>query len=310
MEERTIIKQGGGGYTIYLPKKWIDAKGLKEKDSIFIDERNGVLILHSKEKPKEQGLILLDESNKHDVRTLLTHFYREGFDQIKITGVDSSAFTKIRSTVKQHLLGFEVIEKENDVCIVGNISEPTEKKYDMILKRIFLVTYETIAMLCEDGREGKFNHMDEIQDLRDQLDKFVLFCRRIVIKEQIEHNETLSWEMLTFLNHIQHAAYYLYKYVSEKNCKLSEGTVDFLCEAKSQFQLYREAYYNKDLGAVHEINKRKVAYQTGACIRALEKSKSKETVALSYARELLRLIQIGTSPIISIILENQYNKSP
>jgi hypothetical protein len=239
------------------------------------------------------------------VRTILNHYYREGFEEIKCDGVDETIFSRIVTTVNQHLLGFEIVERDGSSCLLGNISEPEHKKYDVILRRIFLIVYETISMAHEDAKKGKFKSMNEVQELRDQLDKFILFCRRIVVKEQLEHSETLSWELLTFLNHIQHAAYYLYKFLYEKPTPLKEQTIDFLREAKDQFELYRDAYYKKDLAAIHEINKRKVAYQTGACITALEKAKGKEAVALSYIRELLRLIQIGTSPLISMVLQEQ-----
>jgi phosphate uptake regulator len=307
MEERTLIKQGGGGYTIYVPKKWITAKGLKEKDSVFIEEKNGLLLIQAKPKKKKQVKLIFDETNKHDIRTLLTHFYREGCEEVKCEGVDAATFSKIITIVNQHLLGFEIIERDENSCVIGNISEPTDQKYDLILRRIFLIAQETISIIHEDAKSNKFSKMTEVQDMRDQIDKFILFCRRIVVKEQLEHNETLSWEMLTFLNHIQHAAYYLYKYLHEHPTKLKAQTIDFLREARDQFELFRVAYYKKSLPAIHEINKRKVAYQTGACIKALEKSIGHEGVALSYIRELLRLIQIGTSPLISMVLEEQLN---
>ncbi len=308
-QERTLIKQGGGGFTIYLPKKWVDAKGLKEKDSVYAEEKNGTLVLYSKLPKRKTGNILFNDENKHDARTLLTHYYREGCDEIVCENIDSVIFSKILETVNKYLLGFEIIERTEKSCIIGNISEPENAKYDVILRRIFLIVHESITLVYEDARKGKFDGMNEMQGMRDQIDKFILFCRRIVVKEQLDHSETLSWEMLTFLQHIQHAAYYLYKYMFGVKEKLHSSSVNFIKEACEQFELYRNAYYNKDLNAIHEINKRKVAYQTGACIKALEKSKGPEGVALSYIRELLRLIQIGTSPLISMVLEENLRPS-
>jgi hypothetical protein len=145
----------------------------------------------------------------------------------------------------------------------------------------------------------------ENEELRNQLDKFILFCRRMLIKEKYEKNITIEWELLTFLTHIGHSYYYFYKYTQENKVKLNKKNLELLESLKEYFNLFEDSYYNNNIDSINKINKLKSKYQFGECIKLLEKSKGKETVALSYTREIFRIIQIGTSPILSKILERQ-----
>jgi len=157
--------------------------------------------------------------------------------------------------------------------------------------------------ILEDARKNKFDNFKEIGEIRDQQDRLILFCRRLITKERAETNPLLNWELLTFLMHIQHSYYYLYQYASKNKVKLSKETIDLLNDLEEYFRLYESSYFNKDLDSVNKINKLKTKYQFGECFKALEKSKGNETVILSYIREIYRLMQIGTSPILGEILE-------
>lgn len=305
VEERTLIKQGGGGYTIYLPKKWVDSKGLKEKDTISVEERNGMLVLKAKMAKRNTGSIIFDKNNMKDARTLLTHFYREGCDEIVCENVDSKILSEIMNTINKYLLAFEIVERDGSKCVIGNISEPENQKYDVILRRVFLLAKETIVVLNEDAKNGKFARMNEMQDMKDQMNKFVLFCRRIIVKEQLDHSETLSWEMLTFINYIQHAAYYLYKYANEKKVKLNKNLIKLIDNAVGQFELYKTAYYDKDITLIHKIHERKEDFRGNAFVKLIDQLDKDEIYILMQIKELHRFIQVGTSPLISMILEEQ-----
>ena len=52
--KRKLIKQGLGGYTIYLPKKWIDRKGLKEGEEINVVETDAGLVIGSDVKGRKE----------------------------------------------------------------------------------------------------------------------------------------------------------------------------------------------------------------------------------------------------------------
>ena len=302
--KRKVIKQGGGGFTVYLPKKWADKKGLKPGDQIDIKETGTALTLDTEVKERKQTSIEITEENRADIKNILTHLYRRGFDIIIITNTDKELQDEIKAITNNILLGFEITEKQEKSCKIENISEPTEEKYDVLLRRVFLIIKETQRIVNNDFENNKFRSMKEIEEFRDQQDRYILFCRRILTRERFEiENPSLEWELLTFLMHIEHAYYYLYQYASKNQLKKNKNILELLEHLEEYFQLYYNAYYKKDIRSIHKINQLRNKYQFGKCYQYLEQSKSNDTIALSYIRELFRLIQIGTSPILSEYLE-------
>src|SRR4030042_5386016 len=213
---RKLIRQGGGGFTVYLPKKWADKKGLKPGDQVSIKETGTALTIDSPSKEKKEIAIEITEENRKDLNNIITHLYRRGFDSIIMKNIDENLLDKAKEITTHLLLGFEVTETSKSICKIENISEPTGEKYEVLIRRIFLIIKETQRIISADFKNNKFSSLKEIEELRSQQDKFILFCRRILTKEKFEtENPMLNWELLTFLMKIEHAYYYLYLYASK-----------------------------------------------------------------------------------------------
>ena len=301
---RKIIRQGKGGYTIYLPKKWVDSKGLKAGDQVSLVESDNTLLIGSHAKERKEKTIRITEENKKDIKNILTHLYRNGFDSITITDIDDQLLDEIKGATSL-LLGFEVTERDAKQCRIENISEPTEQKYDVLLRRNFLIIKDTQNIILKDFEDENFKNLREIEELRNQQDKFILFCRRILAKEKYERNPLTGWELLTFLMHIEHAYYYLYKYAAESNMKKNREAVELLKELGGYFDLLYDANFKREIRNIHKINSLKNKFQFGKCLALIEKSEGKDSVVFSYIRELFRLIQLATSPILSEIIESE-----
>lgn len=303
--ERKLIKQGRGGLTIYLPKKWLDRKKLKEGDSIKILEKETSLLISGELTEKKKIEINITKENKNDLKNVITHVYRKGFDTIKINDIDEGLFKEIKKILSEVILGFEIIEKTSKHCTIENISEPRGEKYNSLLKKIFFIIQETQKQLLEDAEKKEMNNFDEIKEMRFHQDKLILLCRRLLIKEKVEIDPLINWELLTFLMHIEHAYYYLYEYAHKNKIILSNETTNLIKNLGDYFDLYYNAFYEKDISYIHKLNKLKNEYQFKKCLQLIEKLNGKESVIASYLRELFRLIQIGTSPILSELIEKE-----
>ena len=253
----------------------------------------------------KETTIEITENNRKDIKVILTHLYRKGFNTIRINNITTELLNEIKTVTEELLLGFEITEQSDDKCTIENISEPTEEKFDALFRRIFLIIKETQAIITKDFESNAFTHLKEIEEFNTQLDKFVLFCRRIVAKEKYEKNPIITWELLTFLTHIQHAHYYLYKYASENKIKTDKNMTYLTNSLKEYFDLYYEAYFRKDIKYIHKINQLKTEFHFGQCIKYLELSSGKNNVVHSYIREIFRIIQIGTSPLLSELIETE-----
>ena len=97
--------------------------------------------------------------------------------------------------------------------------------------------------------------------------------------------------------------YYLYKYANENKIKLEKSVFESLDDLEKYFFLFEDAYYNKNINSIHKINSLKTKHHFGRSLKLIEKSEN--PVVHAYIREIFRLIQIGTSPIMGLILEKK-----
>jgi phosphate uptake regulator len=303
MTKRKLVKQGAATLMISLPSKWVKENKLDKGDEVELDERVNELILKkANNKEQIQSLTLeITSENKHDLRVLLTHAYRRGFDKIILTGEVSSLTSQISSICSNVLLGFEIVERTKDKIVIENISQPDNSKYNSMLFKVFLIIKDLQENLM--NMDFKF---EEIKDTKDQCDRFILFCRRIISDNGVEVNPLAEWEFLTFLTHIQHRYFYLAQYISDNKIKLNKNIINLIQDSKEYFALFEDAYKNKNLASINKINSLKERYQSGKCLELLGKSHGKESIVLAFIAEIFRLIQIGTSPIFMSILEKEY----
>lgn len=303
--ERKLIGQGKGGLTVYLPKKWIDKKGLKGGDSVKITETNTNLVIGSQVREKREASFEMNDEIRTQLKEILTHLYRRGFDKMTFSNCNAESIKIIQNVTSKYLLGFDITDRTKDRCVIENISEPADERYEVMLRRVFLINQEMIELIAGDFDGHSFSNMAEVESLKEQLDKFCLFCRRLLVKEQYERDSLFEWELLTFLMHIVHTLYYMYKYASEHKLTKDIELQRLFKELKNYFALFYDSYYKRDIKAIYKINSSKGKYQFGSCLEAIEKSKGHNAIIASYIREVFRIIQIGTSPILSELLKEE-----
>ena len=291
---------------VSLPSQWIKEHQLQKGDEIELEERRGKLEIATEalSKEKKEVTIQITKENKQDLkRNMLTHAYRKGATKIIIKGKNKDIRKDISSTTNNVLLGFEIIEMTPEKIVIENISEPSKAKYDVMLRKTFQIIQETQDLIISDFEKNSFKSLQEINELRDQHDRFILFCRRLISKEVPRKDPLLEWELLTFLMHIQHKYQFLYDYVSKNKIIKNNEIISLLKATKEYFSFYEKAYWNKDINYIHKINEIRKEFYFGKCLKALEKSKGNSTIILNHIREILRMIQIGTSPVLASLLE-------
>src|SRR3989344_5197776 len=81
--ERKLVKQGRNALTVTLPARWLQDKGLKAGESVFINERDKDLVVSSKLGATKTEITL--NLNGYD-KTMIFHLviakYIEGYDTI------------------------------------------------------------------------------------------------------------------------------------------------------------------------------------------------------------------------------------
>ena len=102
--ERKLIRQGGGGYTIYLPKKWVEKNSL-EKGQILnlIISGNDLVVSLVPTQKKTETSVKLHNLIESSIRTSITNAYRAGYDRIKVFLTDQKQFKILQKVIKSFL---------------------------------------------------------------------------------------------------------------------------------------------------------------------------------------------------------------
>ncbi|MFA6887934.1 MAG: hypothetical protein WC254_00375 [Candidatus Woesearchaeota archaeon] len=299
--KRRLIKQGGGGFTIYLPKKWVDERQLKAGDEIDVDETENALVLRTEAKIKKEAVLQLDKEDSHFIYLKLSHIYRMGYDKIIVHFKNSKTISDISKLVIDYLLGFEVTEKGKNYCVLENVTEPTNEKFSVLLRRIFLQLKETYSLVFDDIVHNTRNHNDEIQVLRISFDKHIFFCRRCISKKMnIEENSILHWELLTLLMHSHHGFYYLYQYYYQKKIIAHVETKALLKSLGSYLDIPYNSYFEKSVLTLDSMQDEYRRLQNQVFL-LLEKHR--DPVLLAYLKEIIRLLQVVGSPVRALLTD-------
>jgi len=300
---RKLIQINPTTVAITLPKKWVVARGLEAGNEVGVDDLGQSLVVSAKGKRKLETDFSVTKDNFDYIEVNLTHLYRIGYDTINVSFTDKRCMKEINRIVTELLLGYEITKKEHNKCRIESITEPTEEKFEILLKRIFYIVKEMMVLSLEDIDKNKFENLDSMKSFRQQCDRFVFFCRRSILKKRFQQETPeLYWEILSFLLHICHAHYYLYKYCSEKKQRIDDAVIKLFGDSIDYYQLFFDAYTKKQLQNIHKIVNLRKTYQFGECYSLLEKTNKQDSTVVSFLREIFRLIQLGSSPICVLLL--------
>ncbi|MBN1175679.1 phosphate uptake regulator PhoU [Candidatus Woesearchaeota archaeon] len=304
--ERKLIPQGLGGFTVYLPKKWIDKKGLTKEDTISITESNGDLIIRKDKTSEKTSTINFDKTDTQYIHYWLTHIYRNNYSKIIITGKELP-IKEITKIVEKLLLGFLVTNHTNDKCVIENIAEPSGEKYESILRRLFFIIKNDISTIQESLNKKDKETLNEVIKSREQFDKYVYFCKRVIHNDRYNRDPLIHWELLTFLTHVQHSINYFAEFFKE-NFQTTKTVNEFIKGLDDYFQSLYNAYFTKDMKYFLKIMQERKKYHFGGIQNKLINNEDNTNPAtLSYLQAIFRMIQITASPIFEEFLDDQKN---
>ena len=301
--KRSLVKQGPSTLMISLPSSWIKKFNLEKGDNIELEEIDNNLVISKDEiRTKKETKINLSNYTESSIRTLIINAYRSGYDLVTINFQDEKQFQIINNTINNYLIGFEIIKKEKNKCIIENITEPSENQFEILFRKIL---YNISSLI--NTTESRLRNKEEDYTINVlKIHQYDNFCRRVLSKRNLYLNSTLFWSFLTLLVHAQRELYHLNKYLD--NNKVNFTNFDFILKLKEIFQLLEESYIKKDiknLEKIHELEK-KIIYKD--FYQLIQKNK-KENIILYHLASSIRNFYLCTSPLLGILLANESTTS-
>lgn len=175
--ERKLVKQGRNAFTITLPAKWLQAKGLKAGDALSIEEQNRQLVISTSARTAEARVELdLRDSEGSMIYHMIHGKYVEGYDFIKVQHRDPKSIQQIA----RGLIGMILEEQTATKATFRSIIKVPEDNFEAVLRRaghIFEQQAEALVQLAL----GK-GSVDDVKAQEDLLDQNLLYCLRYLHK--------------------------------------------------------------------------------------------------------------------------------
>ncbi|HDJ04550.1 phosphate uptake regulator PhoU [Candidatus Bathyarchaeota archaeon] len=183
-ELRKIQITGGSTYIISLPKKWVRAVGLKPKDQVaLIPQADMSLLIVPREelKPKEVSETTIEASAQAGPEAVIRDFiahYLVGYDIIRIKLRDVRGRDFIKNSIRQKLIGVEVMEESADEiviqCLLGHVELPLRRALDRMHILMLFMLKDAISALKNNDKALA----EEVIRRDDEVDRLYFFIVR------------------------------------------------------------------------------------------------------------------------------------
>ncbi len=300
--ERKLIRQGGGGYTIYLPKKWVEENKLDKGDELSINISGKDLVLSAKPSHiKIENEITLPSSHETTINTLITISYRTGYDRIKINFINEKQYDLIKEIIKSKLIGFEITKKEKDYCIAESITEPSSDNFDNILKKMFM-NIEDLFIITKNRLLNNSSKTDNYKEVEELIKKYYYFCIRVIMKQKlIKKNSEFFTSFLLKISNAEREIYYLDKYLDySKKRRYSNELMELFETSFKMFKLLTEAFNEKDLEKITKIQELEKEAIYKKSYKILEKNH--EGIEAHHITSCIRNLHISTGSLMALIV--------
>jgi len=294
--KRKLVKQGAATMMVSLPAKWIKSNNLEKGDELDIVEKGKELIVSiESQKIKSEVEINLSSLTETSIRTLITNVYRDGYDRIKINFKDKPALPIIRDVVEHYIIGFEIINKTENHCILENITEPSKDQFDNILSKM-LINIDDLFIIAESWLNGKKEDFLEVEQKIKQFDNF---CRRIISKHGFDDKANLQLAFHVELIHAQREIYHMLRYMDKNKIKTGSAEMDALVECKKLFDVLKQAYLKKDISLLEKIHdlEKDIIYKKG--YNSIKKS---HPIVMHHLLSSARGFYLASSPLVGLFL--------
>jgi len=179
---RRVQLTGGSTFVVSLPAEWVKAVGLKPKQELYIVPQSDLSLLvlvGGKESELAEGLV--NAANCADGEEALREFianYIAGYDSIKIKCEIGDFRHRLKSQVREKLIGVEIVEETSEYvviqCLHGDVDLPLNKALRRMALLVTAMLQDSVrALLTLDSQLA-----EEVINRDDEVDRFAYYIFR------------------------------------------------------------------------------------------------------------------------------------
>lgn len=242
--KRKVIELGNQSSVVSLPKKWVQANGLKKGDEIEVAMTDNSLIITTKPGMlKTSKMIALASTHTPYLRSVIASAYKAGYDEIILQFAQTQA-PKIQdiNEIINSFTGLEVVSQTKDsITIKSFLSSDTEEIENLIIK-MFQNVKLVLSIINDNWGDLPLDQLQSIvyttiRKLRDH-------CLRTIHATKYGENKSYDYyDLVTQLEKIAAEWYMIAEDISQRKKAKSE----LFSVMVTRFNELYECYLKKDL---------------------------------------------------------------
>lgn len=305
--KRKVNLVGQNTLTVSLPSNWVKKNQIVKGDELEIVEKDNSLILLGKGKIpdlKKTIDINLEEMNEDSIRLILNNLFRAGVDVLRIHFKDAKKFEEVQRISDRRFIGFEITKKEDDYCILENVTVPDSSKFNTLSHRAFLIVNESMLTILEDMKKCTFANMGVINHQFEKVEQYLNFCMRSINNQDVPLKDLNFYFMVFYLLRIMEGSLeQLYESLAvKKKISIGKDTINYFEELQTSYNQFYRSFYERDINKLSKLNEqiRKLLFNNGYSI--ITKKKGHESIVLHHMIDVNRILSLTMSPTLKIVL--------
>ncbi|MBT4824555.1 hypothetical protein HN695_07560 [Candidatus Woesearchaeota archaeon] len=244
---RKLIKQGLGGLTFYVPKKWSKRLNLKAGDEIDVEEEGNILMITPEKITKDEKITInTTDMNDNSLKIALVSAYWQGFETIILISKKPFKIVKVNKLVGS-LVGLVVTDQSDNKIEIKNVASENIEDVEKIINKIFITTHYQITKAIELF-EGDVSHIEEIKELKKAVTKQGNYCRRIIFSTNFGKSKSYEYNIIILLH--KKITSILSRFCSSYNKlspKFKKETKNYLIKIEKWFSQLQKSYLKSDI---------------------------------------------------------------
>ena len=264
--KRKVVQHGPSSLIVSLPSEWVKKNSVQKGDDIEVVEIDNHIEISTKPILKEQA-VTIDVSglNRTSMLIYLLSMYRRGYTEINIkfnnkeshhyrTGKEIPV-TSIVQDVISRFIGVEIVKQTKDFIQIKQISEDSEKDFDMLIRRVLFLVVDAFKEL-ERGISEDAEHLEQTTETHYvTIRKFINYCIRLIHEGAVtETAKGLSFmTLLSGLDRIIKSLKQFGRETNNRNITVSKKVMPLLTEVRESVEMFQKFYLSRDLKILDEI---------------------------------------------------------
>lgn len=302
MDQRKLIQHGISSLTMALPIKWLKQRDLKKGDALFVEEEGDKLVITT-EKSIKLGKISRDITglDRTSILLYIQSLYRFGYDEIEITFKNPLTIyhrTKEKVSVSSvihkivgRLIGAEIVDQLENRILIKTVVRETEEDFKVILRRAFLLMNEAADTLLQGIKKQDFNAVSTIEDMHDNINKFVNFCLRLLNKYGYPDvkKTCVYYHIIASIDKIVDILKYNARDYIKYRKMFSNDTICLMEKINQSIKMYYELFYVFNSEIVNKLSENRDSVKL-MINKKVRKIPNEELIFLTNMKQILEII--------------------